>query len=295
MGEVRYMISEAAKQVDVESHALRYWEDELGLSIGRTEMGHRYYTKDDIQLFLCIKKLKDNGMLLRELKPLIPELLATRAKVAESVPPEFIRNAAQNTLNNTLAGTSRDPEAAFAKDSTGKSVKNSVKSTAENSPGDSSQKSTSKNPIRNTAKSTTANTAQSSTKPAAAGNFVNSAPDNTALPAKHRTDSGHLESTERPFEVITDENLKKMRSLIGEVVGEVVNEAITDNNIQLKKDITQTVTSDVVREMGYLLQAKERREEEHFRKMDCLIRQQQAHRKESVKRTPLVRLRDLLT
>ena len=52
MGEVRFMISEAAKQVNVESHVLRYWEEELDLTIGRTEMGHRYYTKDDIQL-LC--------------------------------------------------------------------------------------------------------------------------------------------------------------------------------------------------------------------------------------------------
>ena len=43
MGEVRYMISEAAKQVHVESHVLRYWEEELNLKIGRTEMGHRYY------------------------------------------------------------------------------------------------------------------------------------------------------------------------------------------------------------------------------------------------------------
>ena len=81
MGEVRFMISEAAKQVDVESHVLRYWEEELGLKIGRTEMGHRYYTNDDIQLFRCIKKLKDEGMLLKELKPLIPELKETRLKI----------------------------------------------------------------------------------------------------------------------------------------------------------------------------------------------------------------------
>ena len=44
MGEVHYMISEAAKRVNVETHVLRYWEEELSLSIGRTEMGHRYYT-----------------------------------------------------------------------------------------------------------------------------------------------------------------------------------------------------------------------------------------------------------
>ena len=84
MGEVRFMISEAAKQVKVESHVLRYWEEELNLEIGRTEMGHRYYTKDDIQLFRCIKKLKDEGMLLKDLKPLIPELRETRLKLQKS-------------------------------------------------------------------------------------------------------------------------------------------------------------------------------------------------------------------
>ena len=41
MGEVRFMISEAAKKVQVESHVLRYWEDELHIPIGRTEMGQR--------------------------------------------------------------------------------------------------------------------------------------------------------------------------------------------------------------------------------------------------------------
>ena len=39
MGDVHYMISEAAKHVGVESHVLRYWEEELDLPIGRTEMG----------------------------------------------------------------------------------------------------------------------------------------------------------------------------------------------------------------------------------------------------------------
>ena len=37
MSEIRYMISETAKQVDVEAHELRYWEEELGLPIERNE------------------------------------------------------------------------------------------------------------------------------------------------------------------------------------------------------------------------------------------------------------------
>ncbi len=35
----------------VKSYVLRYWEDELDLHIGRNELGHRYYTGEDIQLF----------------------------------------------------------------------------------------------------------------------------------------------------------------------------------------------------------------------------------------------------
>ena len=47
MEKVRYMISDASSMVNVESHVLRYWEDELELNIPRNEMGHRYYTQEN--------------------------------------------------------------------------------------------------------------------------------------------------------------------------------------------------------------------------------------------------------
>lgn len=68
MAEVRYLISDAAKQVDVESHVLRYWEDELELQIPRNEMGHRYYTDYYIRLFRQIKDLKEKGYQLKAIK-----------------------------------------------------------------------------------------------------------------------------------------------------------------------------------------------------------------------------------
>lgn len=74
MSEIRYMISETAKQVDVEAHVLRYWEEELSLPIDRNEMGHRYYTEDDITLFKNIKELKEQGFQLKAIKLLLPEL-----------------------------------------------------------------------------------------------------------------------------------------------------------------------------------------------------------------------------
>lgn len=74
MKEIHYMISDAAKKVDVESHVLRYWEEELALPIQRNEMGHRYYTEEDIHLFQNIKNLKDQGFQLKAIKLLLPEL-----------------------------------------------------------------------------------------------------------------------------------------------------------------------------------------------------------------------------
>ena len=68
MDQVRYMIKDAAKLVEVESHVLRYWEEELELPIARNEMGHRYYTEDDIQLLKHIKKLKERGYQLKAIK-----------------------------------------------------------------------------------------------------------------------------------------------------------------------------------------------------------------------------------
>ena len=39
MDEVHYLISDASKKVDVEAHVLRYWEEELELTIPRNESG----------------------------------------------------------------------------------------------------------------------------------------------------------------------------------------------------------------------------------------------------------------
>ena len=73
MNETRYLISETAKITQVEPHVLRYWEEELGLAIGRNEMGHRYYTDKDIQTFLTIKELKKKGLQLRAIRTIIQQ------------------------------------------------------------------------------------------------------------------------------------------------------------------------------------------------------------------------------
>lgn len=180
MGEVHYMISEAAKRVSVETHVLRYWEEELDLSIGRTEMGHRYYTEEDVQLFNCIKELKEQGMLLKDLKGLIPDMLRAREKLK-------VQKAEKIQV---------------------------PKQKEEKAPAE--------------------------------------APKLTPI-----------------------------------------QEALLENNKLLENSISLAVSKAVITEMDFLFQAKERQEEERYKKLDCLIRQQQTLRKESARSAPLKNFRRL--
>ena len=180
MGDVHYMISEAAKHVGVESHVLRYWEEELDLPIGRTEMGHRHYTEEDIQLFSCIKELKEQGLLLKEIKQLLPDMLRTKALLK--------------------ARKSDAPKAAA-----------SINEVAD--------------------------------------------PQDPALSVS-------------VYQPLLEESLRKI---------------LLENNQILEGSLGKSVSEKVTKEMDFLLQAKERLEEDRYRKLDHLLRQQQALRKEASK------------
>lgn len=192
MGEVHYMISEAAKHVNVETHVLRYWEEELSLSIGRTEMGHRYYTEDDIQLFCCIKELKEQGIQLKELKGLIPDMLRTRDKLKLQKEPK------------------EDP-----------TVSNSV--------------------------------------------------------------------SEEQLDMASNASLEKIQLQIEEIF----QHAMLENNKILEESVSQSISQAIIKEMNYLFQAQDRQEEDRYKKLDHLIRQQQTYRKESARSAPIRKLRKL--
>lgn len=68
-----YLISDAAKQVQVETHVLRYWEEELKLPIKRNELGHRYYTQEDVDRFMEIKNMKESGLQLKAIRMILKD------------------------------------------------------------------------------------------------------------------------------------------------------------------------------------------------------------------------------
>ncbi|NBI98978.1 MerR family transcriptional regulator [Lachnospiraceae bacterium] len=303
MGEVRYMISEAAKKLQVESHVLRYWEDELGLEIGRTDMGHRCYTEDDIQLFLCIQKLKNEGMLLRDLKFMIPELTAARKRLNAARTEDAEQEVAEGKEDGSSKTEANKAYGVHTSDAGGK-----TSGMQADGPDSKADRTGSKaDGAGSKADGAGSKAIGAGSKAIGAGSKSD---DIQAAKADSRTDDIRSDGTDRAADgmqgsaslasahpaapeadVIQVTQLEQVRSLIGDVLTDVVSA----NNETLKKDISRKVTSDVIREMDFLFQANERREEEHYRKLDVLIRQQQAGRREAARETPLGKLKKLLT
>ena len=73
MDEKEYSVSEAVRLIGVESHVLRYWEEELQIAIRRTSQGHRIYSQENIDTFCQVKKLKEKGIQLKAIRVLLLE------------------------------------------------------------------------------------------------------------------------------------------------------------------------------------------------------------------------------
>ena len=209
MGEIRYMISETAKRVDVEAHVLRYWEEELSLPIGRNEMGHRYYTEDDISLFKNIRELKEQGFQLKAIKMLLPELKKQGGfnmdKLLEK--KEELNRAAEdacmgNTSNGPMTNGSREEKGALA-------------------------------------------------------------------------EIARVHSQAAP--VPNDTKLQQFQMIFGNIV----LQALRENNQELSSGISERVSDSVLKEMDYLMRMQEEREDERYKKLDETIRMTQRSRKEA--------------
>ena len=103
--KVRYMISDAANMVHVETHVLRYWEEELELAILRNEMGHRYYTRENIRDFQRIKDLKEQGYQLKAIR-----MILHNGSVEELAPQDqpVLVEQPKNTKNQSEVTSSKE-------------------------------------------------------------------------------------------------------------------------------------------------------------------------------------------
>ncbi|WP_124068160.1 helix-turn-helix domain-containing protein [Clostridium sp. E02] len=186
MAEIHYLISDASKKVDVESHVLRYWEDELELNIPRNEMGHRYYTEAHIRLFRQIKELKEKGYQLKAIKTALDKVIGDGSNPVE--PDELLEDEVTQEL------------------------KDGARSAAESE---------------------------------------------TSL---------EVHNTEQV--PIAQDKMDQFQEIMNHIIGR----ALELNNEQLSQDVSGLVNEKVIKEMQYLMNLKEEKEEERYKQLDELMR-----------------------
>lgn len=97
MKEEYYLIKEAASMVGVETHVLRYWEEELKMDIHRNEMGHRYYTQRDIEVLSKVRDLKEKGLQLKAIRNYLEMRREQIAKGEKTNPEDAVKAVANGT------------------------------------------------------------------------------------------------------------------------------------------------------------------------------------------------------
>ncbi len=262
MKEKRYIISDASKLIEVESHVLRYWEEELGIDIPRNEMGHRYYTDYYIELFKRVKELKDGGFQLKAIKMLIPELTNMNTRENESI--EGLREELFNRLtdygeaavddsgDNTFTGNGGNAN----------NVNNAFVNDGENDID---------NNVMVNDKDKTNNGMLSNVKDKE--EIYNNGERKSELMTTDNESQGNIS------ERTNNGKLEQFQSIISEVV----SNALKENTGMLGKEVSEIVSDNVIKEMDYLMHIREKQEEERFKKLDETIRSCQLHRKESAK------------
>lgn len=214
MSQVRYIISDASKKIDVEPHVLRYWEEELGIKVPRNEMGHRYYREQDIDMFKSIKLLKEQGFQLRAIKMVLPDL----SKIGQLDKKSILK----------------------LKDELNAQVLCMEQTAGEQERGTST------------------------------------------ISHEKQEDKVECSSTEicanTSSDVIKAEDNKMTQFKV--ILSNLIMDALRENNKEMSKVVSTTVSESVLKEMDYMMRMKEEREEERFKRIDEAIRSKQKSKKE---------------
>lgn len=235
MEEMRYTISDAAKMVKVESHVLRYWEDELALEIPRNEMGHRYYTQREIDMFCQIRALKDRGFQLKAIKDVL-EIMFEENKSTNII---SLNNVRQNFAESEEKVKKSEEKQRKAEDTVKKSEEKAKKPEEKNPQIEEKARKPEKEAVKGTA----------------VAEFVKA------------------ERVEAP-EIVSVSPAEKM-SHFKYIMDGIVSQALQANNLKLEESIASQVAERLLREMDVLEQEREQREEARFRKLDEAIRGRQ--------------------
>lgn len=235
MAEIHYLISDASKKVDVEAHVLRYWEEELELSIPRNDMGHRYYTDFHIRLFRQVKMLKEKGYQLKAIKAALAKSLYSDGKVI--IPNEVLEEDVIAALRITGIG-----EQDMDKQDMNK----------ENMDTENMDRQSMYEREMNQGKA-----------------------GNPEMDPQSREKDGEAEktgltaSTEGSIEaILAGEKMEQFQKIMNHIIGC----AMEENSEKLSQDVSYLVHDKLMKEMDYLMRVADEKEEERFKQLDEVIR-----------------------
>ncbi len=252
------MIKEATKRLGIEAHVLRYWEEELGLEIKRNSMGHRYYDEKDIRMFGEIKRLRDEGISLKEIRTSIERMKVKGIKEEKITEDADIKDADARNIHKKDADTENinTKEA----DTQNINIKNVI--------------STEK--IRNTDGIKSGNdTEEKKNEHDIKGGSEICVVDKSGFDEESGKDN-------REKDNIVDFKAAQLQTLMNKIVAN----AFRENKSMLTNAIRSEITEDVMKQMDVIIREKEEREEARFRKLDESLRQiQRANEEVAATRT----------
>ena len=233
------MIKDAAKNLGVESHVLRYWEEELGIEIKRNSMGHRYYDARDIKMFKEVKDLRDRGFSLKDIKDGIErqkEMLRDKDGNKEmikahgetkAVMDEDVHSKSESLMDEALRSKSQSLMDEALRSKSESLMDEEVRSRSELCDVDEKHKSMS----------------------------------------EENSDMEEASQSLNQLKIV-DFKTAQMQNLMNKIVAN----AFVENRDIITSSIKSEITTDVMKQFDTVMREKEEKEEERYRKLDETIR-----------------------
>jgi DNA-binding transcriptional MerR regulator len=107
-----YSIQEVSKMASVSKHTLRFWEKSLGSVIIplRTKGGQRRYTKKHLQVINEIKRMKQNGLTLSDIKTRMCKSFEQASRDEKSMKIDILANQIAEVVKASIYDFLQDKE-----------------------------------------------------------------------------------------------------------------------------------------------------------------------------------------
>jgi DNA-binding transcriptional MerR regulator len=274
-----YTIREAAQMVGVETHVLRYWEDELEVDIKRNEMGHRIYSDIDIKIMRRVKTLKDKGILLKAIKKLVHEMyIKLETETKEDIDTINCNKKEQSDkeqngreqISREQIGREQNSREQNNREQNNKELRYKSKDSIEENYGEkiSTEQSDKERTSREQANKEQANREQTDKEQSSREQAkVEQAKVEQAKVEQAKVEQADKEQQEEL--VIMDFKMAQFQC----IMDKVVSNSIKENLRLISQTVSGDVSENVIKQMDMLLDERETAQEERYRKLDAAIRQ----------------------